>query len=134
MSPDLVHDQPFAEYVTTKVIEQYKAKFELEGRTLKHVHIWSDGCKGQFKNKDQFLFVTQVFLRMFSRCRSKLSVTKCEPATGTAPVRGSNHAQLLCELPRKRSFGQRGDANIELKLPVATPDSDPKCARVCRAV
>ena len=61
MSPDLVHDQPFAEYVTTKVIEQYKAKFALEGRTLKHVHIWSDGCKGQFKNKDQFLFVTQVF-------------------------------------------------------------------------
>ena len=57
VSPDLKHSTAFIQHAMDILIQEYKARFTAEGRTLEHVHLWSDGCAGQFKNRQQFYWV-----------------------------------------------------------------------------
>jgi hypothetical protein len=57
-SPDLLHSNAFVQHVTNDSIRHYQRAFAVAGRPLFHVHIWSDGCRGQFKNKEQFLWLS----------------------------------------------------------------------------
>ena len=41
------------------LITEYEVKFQAQERELKHVHVWSDGCGGQFKNRNQVFWLTQ---------------------------------------------------------------------------
>ena len=47
MSPDPNHDNAFVQHVVDLLIKEYQEEFKKEGRALKHVHCWSDGCAGQ---------------------------------------------------------------------------------------
>lgn len=63
--------------IINDVIDKVKAKFEEEGRgrELKNVHVWSDGCAGQFKNRNQMHFVVSKMIRVvhhfFASCHGK---------------------------------------------------------------
>ena len=60
LSADLGHSNAFVQHVMDFIVKEYLEKFEKEGRgPLRHVHIWSDGCGGQFKNKNQMFWVSQ---------------------------------------------------------------------------
>ena len=59
MSGDLNHSNAAVQHAINIVIGEYEVKFKEEGRELKHVHIWSDGCGGQFKNRNQLYWLTQ---------------------------------------------------------------------------
>ena len=82
LSADLSHSNNFVQHVMDELIEDYKGKFAAMGRTLKHVHVWSDGCASQFKNKNQFHWLTtgpfkhQVRLthHFFQSCHGKVSL------------------------------------------------------------
>jgi hypothetical protein len=58
VSPDLLHSNAFVQHVTNDSIRHYQRVFAAGGTPLVNVHIWSDGCRGQFKNKEQFLWLT----------------------------------------------------------------------------
>ena len=55
MSPDRKHDHNFVKHANKIVIDYYR---DLLGGEVKGLHIWSDGCKTQFKLKAQFYWVT----------------------------------------------------------------------------
>jgi hypothetical protein len=57
ISPDLNHSNAFVKHVTEDSIRHYQPVFAAAGQNLAHVHLWSDGCRGQFKNKEQFLWL-----------------------------------------------------------------------------
>ena len=60
MSEDLNHSNAFVQHIMDIIIKEYAQKFRDEGRGhLLHVHIWSDGCGGQFKNKNQMYWVSR---------------------------------------------------------------------------
>ena len=58
MSPDLNHSNKMHQYSVEQVIEHYKTLFARAGHPLTHVHIWSDGCASQFKNRREFYWLT----------------------------------------------------------------------------
>ena len=51
-------EAPWLDGLSTEVPEGKKETFEKAGFPLKSVHLWSDGCAGQFKTKTQFYFLT----------------------------------------------------------------------------
>jgi hypothetical protein len=81
MSADLSHSNNFVQHVMNKLISDYKTVFIAAGRTLKHVHLWSDGCGSQFKNKNQFYWLTTGMFKhgvrlthhFFQSCHGKAS-------------------------------------------------------------
>lgn len=58
VSADLNHSNAMVQWIIAKLIAQDKETFEKAGFPLKSVHLWSDGCAGQFKTKTQFYFLT----------------------------------------------------------------------------
>ena len=60
MSPDRKHDNCFVQHANEKMISHYKAEM---GDDLKGIHIWSDGCKAQFKLKKQYYWLTEAEAR-----------------------------------------------------------------------
>ena len=56
MRPDRKHDNSFVQYCNDVVIKHYKT---VMGASLTGVHIWSDGCKAQFKLKKQHYWLTE---------------------------------------------------------------------------
>jgi hypothetical protein len=54
VSPDRKHSNEFVQHCNNILIE--KLKKNIKG--LKTVHLWSDGCKGQFKQKKQWEWLT----------------------------------------------------------------------------
>ena len=51
------HSNAFVQFTLEELVKQYGDEFKKEGRTLEHVFCWSDGCAGQFKNKNQFYWL-----------------------------------------------------------------------------
>ena len=81
------------------LIKEYAAKFEDEGQTLKNVHMWSDGCAAQFKNKNQFYWLTtgaqkygiRLAHHFFQSCHGK-GPSDSEGAVAKSALR---HAELV---------------------------------------
>jgi len=62
ISEDTKHSNKFVQYVLEKVIKSYQEKLwgECNERELKRVHVWSDGCAGQFKNRNQLYWLVRI--------------------------------------------------------------------------
>ena len=58
MSPDLKHSNKMHQHAIEQLLEHYKPLFDAQGHPIEHVHIWSDGCAGQFKNRREFFWLT----------------------------------------------------------------------------
>ena len=57
ISPDILHSNAFVQHVNEDTIRHYQAVIRSAGCALEHVHVWSDGCGAQFKNKNQFYWL-----------------------------------------------------------------------------
>ena len=77
ISPDPKHSNAFVQHALNEIIDEYKLEFTQEGRELKHVFVWSDGCAAQFKNKYQFFWLVdrkdnlRVSHSFFMSCHGK---------------------------------------------------------------
>ncbi len=61
ISEDTKHSNKFVQYVLEKVIKAYQEKlWGDDERELKRVHVWSDGCAGQFKNRNQLYWLVRI--------------------------------------------------------------------------
>ena len=62
LSEDTKHSNKFVQYVLEKVIKAYQEKLwgDNDERELKRVHVWSDGCAGQFKNRNQLYWLVRI--------------------------------------------------------------------------
>lgn len=61
VSEDTKHSNKFVQYVLEKVIKAYQEKLWGDNeRELKRVHVWSDGCAGQFKNRNQLYWLVRI--------------------------------------------------------------------------
>lgn len=58
ISDDLSHDNAFVQAILRDVVAEFKGKLEMESQELEFVHIWSDGCRSQFKGRQQFAFIS----------------------------------------------------------------------------
>ena len=83
LSPDGKHDNSFVQHVNEHLIEEIKNVFKEElKRVLEVVHFVSDGCRGQFKLKKQWSWLStlkQKFKiqgrhRYFQSCHGKCLV------------------------------------------------------------
>jgi len=99
LSSDISHSNAFVQHVMDTLIKEYAAKFEDEGQTLKNVHMWSDGCAAQFKNKNQFYWLTtgaqkygiRLAHHFFQSCHGK-GPSDSEGAVAKSALR---HAELV---------------------------------------
>ena len=57
LSPDTNHSNNFVQYVINDVIKRLASLMETWDVALTHLHIWSDGCGGQFKNRYQLKYI-----------------------------------------------------------------------------
>jgi hypothetical protein len=97
VSPDRKHSHQFVRHCNDILIKKWKAK----NPQLKAVHIWSDGCKGQFKQKKQWHWLTEaaeaqgirITHNFFQSCHGK------GPADGEGAVykSGLRQAELFGE-------------------------------------
>ena len=87
ISNDTTHSNAFVQYCLNKTIEKMDDRTE---GGVKRVHIWSDGCAQQFKNRYQMLYVADgkkgkegqiitVFHHFFASCHGK---NLCDAVTG----------------------------------------------------
>jgi hypothetical protein len=86
ISPDMNHSNAFVQFALEELVKQYGDEFKKESRTLEHVFCWSDGCAGQFKNKNQFYWLVnslsldggESYVRIahhfFQSCHGKVGV------------------------------------------------------------
>jgi len=95
VSPDRKHSNEFVKHCNNILIQRWKEKIP----GLEAVHIWSDGCKGQFKQKAQWYWLTEaakehgitITHNFFQSCHGK------GPADGEGAVykRGMREAELF---------------------------------------
>jgi hypothetical protein len=64
ISEDLKHDAAFVQTIMRDAVEWAKCKLRERGCELKCVHVWTDGCREQFKNKDVFAFVSSLHMTL----------------------------------------------------------------------
>ena len=57
-SDDLSHDNVFVQAVLRDLVAECEVRLKKENQKLEHVHVWSDGCRSQFKGRQQFAFVS----------------------------------------------------------------------------
>mmetsp|Transcript_6336 Transcript_6336/g.9754 ORF Transcript_6336/g.9754 Transcript_6336/m.9754 type:complete len:1240 (+) Transcript_6336:352-4071(+) len=58
VTPDLNHDNAMVQVCLLDLAKHYKAVYEEEGLSLKHIHCWSDGARNQFRLKCHYGFAT----------------------------------------------------------------------------
>jgi hypothetical protein len=82
------------------IIKEYQQKFFSEGRTLLHIHIWSDGCAGQVIS---FIGVASVktFAHHLATCYLFYWVPVLLGGQRPPHLRRSHRPPLLSELPRE---------------------------------
>ena len=91
MSSDLVHDEAFVQHCNDKLLIPYMNKIKADGVHWKRHHARSDGCKKQFKDGTQFLWISSHFERhgihlewnFFCSCHGK---DISDPECGTCKI------------------------------------------------
>lgn len=63
ISGDTNHSNNFVQYVINDVIQRLASQMESWGVALTHLHIWSDGCAGQFKNRYQMKYIIDCVMK-----------------------------------------------------------------------
>jgi hypothetical protein len=99
ISPDLSHSNAFVQHITEDSIRHYQPVFAAAGRQVKNVHIWSDGCRGQFKNKEQFLWVasgSSTFAKPLSSTGPATTDATTASSSANARIRLSHHFFQSC--------------------------------------
>jgi hypothetical protein len=137
LSPDILHSNAFVQYVNEDTIRHYQGVFKSAGRTLKHVHFWSDGCGAQFKNKNQFYWLLtgsklatdesptplRIAHHFFQSCHGKgqcqscLSRSPAQPSPALSPARPSKGPALLISQPPSSALSQPGSALLIISQP-----------------
>ena len=88
LSADTFHSNGMTQHALDIIIKEYAERFAREGRTLRHVHIWSDGCAGQVVSILVFFLcgATQSLIAvspLLLSSRTSTSFTGCPTANST---------------------------------------------------
>ena len=103
MSSDLVHDEAFVQHCNDKIMIPYMQKIKANGVEWRRHHARSDGCKKQYKDGTQFLWISTHFERhgihlewnFFCSCHGKdISDPECGTCKICARQREMEHTEL----------------------------------------
>ena len=94
ISNDRRHNNQWVQHAMEEAIKFFASRMEEDNVKLTHLHIWTDGCGGQFKNKWQLLWLTNLLETIFL-----FTMTGVEIVLEAVHHNffGSNHGKGVCD-------------------------------------
>ena len=104
LSPDSKHDTKFVQHVNDHLIPITKQQLKDQGVDLKVVYFASDGCRGQFKLRAQWFWLSKTMKEHGVEGRHRFSKTMKEHGVEHVPQAGeeAEGKNILAELRRGR--------------------------------
>ena len=94
ISNDRRHNNQWVQHAMEEAIKFFASRMEEDGVKLTHLHMWTDGCGGQFKNKWQLHWLTTLLesVHLFTKSGVQIVLEAIHHN-----FFGSNHGKGVCD-------------------------------------